>query len=537
LRGNWPIRVKVFICLGLLLLVVTLLSGAGLYASNAYRNLARSLRARVTELSIAGDLSRQVGELRITLSRLREPKAFILPFTEDNRGSDPALVCREEFHVRLDEVEHTLGRYRSRLEEKRRTGSLVADDKEEWQIVGQIERTLGRIQQADREEDWILEPTRIGELETELEHLQELAARLAEELPSQLHKELEDLPRERRSQYRTLIVGTWITGAVAAVILALLVKLFFGWVFRPLQVLIAGSRRVGSGDFDYRIRLDTNDEMAELAEAMNNMTSRFQAIHDDLENQVKERTRQVIRSEQLASVGFLAAGVAHEINNPLASIAMSAESLESRLHEALDHDKEQHAIIANYLKMIQSEAFRCKEITEKLLDFSRLGGARRQSTDLGQLVQDVIDMLGHLGKYQNKRIQFTMEHSVVAPVNAQEIKQVVLNLLANALDSLEDDGLVRVGLSQRQGFAELTIGDDGCGMEPEVLQHVFEPFFTRRRSGQGTGLGLSITYRIIAEHHGEIEAESPGAGQGSTFRIRLPLCEAGKEQDDRYQAA
>ena len=277
--------------------------------------------------------------------------------------------------------------------------------------------------------------------------------------------------------------------------------------------------------------------MAELAEAMNAMTARFQAIHDDLENQVEERTRQVIRSEQLASVGFLAAGVAHEINNPLASIAMSAESLQSRLHEALDHDEEQHAIIANYLRMIESEAFRCKEITEKLLDFSRLGGTRRESTDLGQLVQDVIDMLGHLGKYQNKRIQFTMEHSVVAPVNAQEIKQVVLNLLANALESLEDDGLVRAELRQRQGFAELTISDDGCGMEPEILQHVFEPFFTRRRSGQGTGLGLSITYRIIAEHHGEIEAESPGAGQGSTFRIRLPLYEVGKEQDDRYQAA
>ena len=162
--------------------------------------------------------------------------------------------------------------------------------------------------------------------------------------------------------------------------------------------------------------------------------------------------------------------------------------------------------------MIQSEAFRCKEITEKLLDFSRLGQTKRQATELGELVQGVIDVLGHLGKYQRKRLEFTPGKPVVALANGQEIKQVTLNLLTNALDSVDEEGVVRVELAARDGMAELSVNDNGCGMEPAVLERVFEPFFTRRRAGQGTGLGLSIAYRIVADHGGAIEAESAGAG-------------------------
>ena len=142
-----------------------------------------------------------------------------------------------------------------------------------------------------------------------------------------------------------------------------------------------GSREVAAGKFDHRIRLDSDDEMRELAEAMNAMTARFQEIRDDLDRQVRERTKQVVRSEQLASVGFLAAGVAHEINNPLAAIALGSESLERRLAELLDDVDDSHAadrdVVRSYLEMIQKEAFRCKQITEKLLDFSRM---RRSGT-------------------------------------------------------------------------------------------------------------------------------------------------------------
>jgi signal transduction histidine kinase len=218
---------------------------------------------------------------------------------------------------------------------------------------------------------------------------------------------------------------------------------------------------------------------------------------------------------------------------------MCAESLEGRTASLIDENHPDFSTVRSYLRMIQDEAFRCKEITGKLLDFSRMGDVKRQPAELRDLVQGVIDMLGHLAKYQRKRIEFVPGEPVVADVNAQEIKQVVLNLLTNALESTDDDGHVIVELDQHAAHAELVVSDNGCGMTHEVLEHLFEPFFTRRRHGQGTGLGLSISYRIIEEHGGQIEATSDGPGRGSRFRVWLPLAAESTEKEisHRYQAA
>ena len=314
-------------------------------------------------------------------------------------------------------------------------------------------------------------------------------------------------------------------------------NLFYKWIFQPLGVLIAGSRRVAGGDFNYRIDLDTEDEMAELAAAMNDMTVRFQTIRDDLDNQVAQRTRQVVRNEQLAGVGFLAAGVAHEINNPLASIAMCAESLENRVRNLLHDGDEQHEVIGNYLRMIQSEAFRCKEITDRLLDYARGGETRRQRTDLAELIRGVIEMIAHLKKYREKNIDFQAPAAVTAAANPQEIKQVVLNLLTNALDSCAPGGTVRIELARHDGLAEFSVTDDGRGIEPDVLEHVFEPFYTKKQPGQGTGLGLSITHRIISDHGGDIQASSQGAGRGATFLVRIPANGPQNESRNQQRAA
>ncbi len=366
-------------------------------------------------------------------------------------------------------------------------------------------------------------------------------------LPSYLQGHMHDLAGDVRSRYRVWILLTWFCAVAATVLTVLFILLIYRWVFRPLRCLVKGSRRVASGDFNYQIELPSRDEMGELAEAMNDMTSRFRTIRDDLDRQVQLRTKQVVRSEQLASVGFLAAGVAHEINNPLASIAMCAESLEGRLLEMSPAGSEQSELVGRYLRMIQTEAFRCKEITEKLLDFSRVGEVKRQGADLRELVQNVIDMVRHLGKYQNRNIEFPAGEPVIAQINVQEIKQVVLNLVTNALDSVEADGKLTISLRKKSAFAEMAFIDNGCGMTEEVLEHLFEPFFTRKRGGQGTGLGLSIVYRIVSEHGGQIEATSAGPGCGSQFLVTLPLAEAGrkeskqtfvnKEISHRYQAA
>jgi two-component system NtrC family sensor kinase len=279
----------------------------------------------------------------------------------------------------------------------------------------------------------------------------------------------------------------------------------------------------------------TSDEIAELAHALNDMTTRFREIRDDLDRKVKERTKEVLQSEQLASVGFLAAGVAHEINNPLASIAWAAESLEGRVGDAFGEVEEgaaaasELAVIQKYLRCIQTEAFRCKGITERLLDFSRLGDMQMHDTNLGELVEGVIGMVRHIGKYRDKQIEFQSAIAVIAPVEAQQLKQVVLNLVTNSLDSLDPGGTVWVEVRKAQGKAEIIVRDNGCGMTDEVREHLFEPFFTRRRDGSGTGLGLSITYRIVQDHGGSIVGQSAGPGTGSRFCVTLPLIATEKQ--------
>ena len=347
-------------------------------------------------------------------------------------------------------------------------------------------------------------------------HLDTLAV-LSAKLPTFLQSRMHDLAHEVRGRYRTLIITTWAAALAAVLLLVGLGVLTYSWVFRPLRLLGHGSRRIAGGDFGYRIHLDTRDEMAELGQALNDMTTRFQEIRDDLDHQVQLRTKEVIRSEQLASVGFLAAGVAHEINNPLASIAMCAESLESRIGKDVD------AVASRYIQLIQSEAFRCKGITEKLLDFSRVGEVRRQATALGALTHDVVDMLRHVGRFAQKTVTIFEGPDVLVMANPQEIKQVVLNLLVNALDSIDGDGEVELTVRRDGHEARLVLTDNGCGMDEEVLQNLFEPFFTSRTSKKGTGLGLSIAHRIITDHGGRIEAKSTGPGCGATFSVILPV--------------
>ena len=238
-------------------------------------------------------------------------------------------MVRDQFCSQLDETDATLEHYRNQLSSEARIDVSISDHEREQETVRKIEAQLSRIRSANREEDWVLDNVTVGWLDVELEQLQTLTS----ELPSHLYAKLAGFSNEVRGEYAVLIVSEWTAAVSAVLIFLLFMRLSYRWVFRPLQILIAGSRCVAAGEFDYRIRLDTDDEMAELAEAMNDMTARFQEIRDDLDRQVHERTKQVVRSEQLASVGFLAAGVAHEINNPLASIAMCAESLESRFHE------------------------------------------------------------------------------------------------------------------------------------------------------------------------------------------------------------
>lgn len=527
--SRWPIRNKLLVGLGLLVVIVAIASGTGLYGLYLYRDMVKSLSARAHELPLATALIDHASEMRVLLAHL-EARNSTSPAEE--RATYEARV-RKEVDDRLAAIKKILGSYEWQLDYSQyEVGQLTAGTHER-RTFEEVGRTYAHMLAIARQPDWTSDPLRVSDLLEKADRLQKLSCNL----PAYLHERMQRLGNDVRVQYRSLIWLSWGTTITAGLLLALLVKLFYDWVFRPLRLLIKGSRRVASGQFGYRIKLDSQDEMAELAEALNDMTERFQSIRDDLDRQVHERTKQAIRNEQLASVGFLAAGVAHEINNPLASIAMGAESLEGRLVDLIPADHADSSLVRRYLNMIQSEAFRCKEITERLLDFSRMGDSQRQDVELRELVQGVIDIVSHLEKYQQKHVSLQPGAAITARVNPQEIKQVVLNLLTNALDSVDADGFVTVELFQRGRQVEILVTDNGCGMTSEVLEHLFEPFFTRKRGGQGTGLGLSITFRIIADHGGEITANSAGPGQGSQFRVSLPREAPAKETRHHYQAA
>ncbi len=531
---RFSIFYKLLVCVTILILIVGTLSISGIRSISSYRSLARTVSGRAVEQPYAIKLILSVADLELTFSQIQTKAAV-------GAQVDFFGVDRERFRNSLSGVEAALRSYSDKLDQLDPNGTGIGDNRDERATVGEIQRSLDRIALLDRDHDWVLEQGGHAEMGDELEELR----KLANKLPNHLQARMLDLKGNVRGQYHTLIAATWTTSILSTISLGALMFLIYRWVFRPLNTLIQGSRKVAGGDFDHRISIETDDEMAELARAMNQMTSRFQEIRDDLDRQVKQGIKEVVRSEQLASVGFLAAGVAHEINNPLASIAWCAESLESRMHDIIydenatsddDQDSEVN-VLRTYLRRMQDEAFRCKRITEKLLDFSRLGDIEKVDTNLRELTHDVIDMVQTLGRYRQKRIVFDCHEVVIACVNAQEIKQVLLNLITNALDSLDPDGVVTVSLTARQELAEICVTDNGCGMTADVLEHLFEPFFTRRRGGQGTGLGLSISYRIVADHDGAIDAFSEGPGKGSQFRLTLPLVQRAEQHDKQNKAA
>src|SRR5207253_5289095 len=167
--------------------------------------------------------------------------------------------------------------------------------------------------------------------------------------------------------------------------------------------------------------------------------------------------------------GFLAAGVAHEINNPLASILFCAEALERRLEEVLAAATAKRAssadseVLIRYLKMVQQEALRCKDITQKLLDFSQTGERKREPTDLAGLITGVLEVARHLPNCRGKNVAFNPAAYIVAPVNAQDLKSVILNFVVNALDSMDDTGSLGITLTVAGSHAEMAFTDTGCG--------------------------------------------------------------------------
>ncbi|MDP1562977.1 MAG: HAMP domain-containing sensor histidine kinase [Pirellulaceae bacterium] len=529
---SWPVRYQIRLGAGLLFLVILGLCLASVQGVYRFRNLTKSIRQRALELPLAVNMGQAVSDLRRINAQASmldsDPRSIGGSFFFGKEPESP-LGLRTAFYNQKLKVRATFLAYQEQLELEPTADDRLAYTSSEEMAVANIYRALDRIDRnTDENRDWYVH-TQVSAavLESDLEELQHEVQRI----PSLLKQRMDEFATVVRAEYNAWYAWTFGMTAVAFLSLGLLYMIAKRSIFQPLETLIRGSRRVAKGEYDFRIKLNVEGEVAELAAALNDMTENFQSIKNDLDEKVRQRTKEVIRSEQLASVGFMAAGLAHEINNPLAAIAWSAEALESRVQELLYDltDETTHetygkeiTTILKYLRRIQDEAFRCKGITSGLLDYSRLDDKEKHPTEMVELIQAVIDMVTPAKKYLGRNIHFHGKSPVYGMVNAQELKQVTLNLITNALESIEQTGNVWIELEQRHGHVVIEVRDDGCGMTDEVQAHLFEPFFTRRVDGSGTGLGLAITYRIIEEHQGTIQAVSAGPGKGSTFTISLP---------------
>jgi signal transduction histidine kinase len=504
---KWRIRHKLMLGIGLVVGIMAFLLVGTLQGLFAYRDTMRSIDSKLEELIAANDI----------------------------RASLEGLVARPgSAELNVNKAREALEAYRQRL---KATIDAHRDAGRGYNEKGKVDALSAGFIKLD-EAVWAATEPRVDgpgrpDLQQPVDAAKASLLRTAGDLIGDINFGLHERIAASKKQ-NSISLAILVSSASLSMLLVLIFgRTFYRWIATPIRDLETGVGRIAKGDFEHRLDIHSGDEMEDLALAFNTMSSKLRDIYRDLHNQVNERSRQLVRSERLAGVGFLAAGVAHEINNPLASIAFCSEALERRLDELFetrrltaasrDNLEQERDIVAKYLKMIQEEAFRCKEITQKLLAFSRGGERKREKTDLAEIVQGVLDMVQHLQSCKGKQLAFQSPEQLQAWVNAQEIKQVFLNLVVNALDSMDEGGTLTITPNIKDGTVELVFQDTGCGMTPDILENIFEPFFTRSRTGKGTGLGLSISHRIISSHGGEITAASAGAGQGSTFTVRLPI--------------
>jgi len=240
--------------------------------------------------------------------------------------------------------------------------------------------------------------------------------------------------------------------------------------------------------------------------------------------ELKEAQEQVIRSEKLASLGKLAATIAHEINNPLSAV-LTYIRLMMKLVGRGRFTKERLGDISRYLSTMELETARCGEIVKNLLAFSRQSKTSIETHSIKEIIERSLALIAHELKLEEIKIVKEIEPNLPnVQCDSKQIQQVLLNLISNASEAMAKRGILTISVkrSERDGFLDVVISDTGCGISKENLKNIFEPFFTTKQEGKGVGLGLSIAYGIIARHNGSIEVKSE-LKKGSSFKVVLPI--------------
>jgi two-component system NtrC family sensor kinase len=329
------------------------------------------------------------------------------------------------------------------------------------------------------------------------------------------------------SDYRTqFLVITCVLILLTGILITFLTQLF---VNRPVQRLVQHSALVSEGNFNARVPVTSHDELGELSEAVNDMTEHLgrarqelEAWGASLEMKIDERTQEIkkiethlFRSEKLASLGKLVAGIAHEINNPLTGVLLysSIVDADKRLHEELKPDVER----------IITEGRRCADIVSRLLEFSREAMPHKEAVCLNELLEQVIALIHLQPSFHN--IVIVKEYASSLPsvlIDPRQLQQVFVNLFINASQAMEEGGTLTITTRlDDEGFlACADVMDTGCGMLEEDFGRIFDPFYTTKSGG--TGLGLSISYGIVENNGGKIEVKST-FGCGTVFTVKLPV--------------
>lgn len=337
------------------------------------------------------------------------------------------------------------------------------------------------------------------------------------------------ISESQRQLVTSLIVSLLLLSAVSAALIWIMVH-------KPIRKLIAGTNHLAAGELNYKIRINSRDEFGELARSFNHMTVALKRANGEigewaktLEDRVIKKTSEleqahehVLRVEKLASIGKLAAIVAHEINNPLAGILVYAKLLLKRLsRNGNPHNEEEK----KYLETIAAESARCGEIVKGLLQFARQTKPNVKANDLNEVIRESVRLVRHKIELLGIRAETILDNQLQQVVcDEQQIKQALVALLINACEAVhQGEGIITIRSRYLAGThkAELRISDNGVGMDLDTRQHIFEPFFTTKEQGKGVGLGLAVVYGIVTGHAGEIEVES-APGCGTTFIIRLP---------------
>ncbi len=309
-----------------------------------------------------------------------------------------------------------------------------------------------------------------------------------------------------------------------------LLSMIFIWavVYRPVKELTAGTHRVAYGDLEYRLPVRSNDELSDLAESFNKMTAELAGVHAEIEERVKRKTaeldqahRSLLSSEKMASIGKLAATVAHEVNNPLFGILTYAKLTRKEVEKAARGSTTE---ILDNLQIIERESKRCGDIMRNLLTFARQAPSHRELNDLNALIGRASVLVRHKAELLGIELQSHLAPDL-PPVlcDAAQIQQVALVLLVNATEAMPQGGVLETitEMDSQGRSALIRVRDTGQGIPDEVMAQIFEPFFTTKEDQQRTGLGLAVARSIVEQHGGEIRVKS-AVGKGTEFIVALP---------------